>query len=404
MHINDKKVIVPLQSTNMRKNLNILSPDYKYIFNLINHNTLGSFASSNFMPDWDYIARITEKQGVSGLIFTAIKNNCVEKLTPPALLKRLSDAYYFTIAANSKKIKELSGISQLLNSLNIPMIVLKGLYLGPVFYNNIGLRPAGDIDILIKEKHIEEVKNILYNSGYRSNYTKQNRFVNELDMHHHLPAFFKKNITIEIHYKLCNDSVYYKTSMNDIWDRSIAVNLFNIKCLSLCNEDLIIYQCFHLSKHFNAGSFRINHFYDISLIFKNLKNHINWDLLQYLYESIDKKKDYSNILGICQKYFSIKFPPVCNEIFNIQIEKSFENRFIRFIQGKKIKALNIKILPKEIKSIKKNRHKILFVLSLVFPDTKFMQYKYGIESEWLIYLFYPIRIIEAIFKITYSLF
>jgi len=404
VHINDKKAIISSSATNMRKNLNILSSDFKFIFDLISHNTLIRPEYSNFMPNWDYINRVAEKQGVSGLIFTSIIKNHIDNFIPSALLKHLSTAYYHTITTNSKKIKELLRISLSLHSLNIPMVVLKGLYLGPVIYNNIGLRPASDIDILIEEKNIESVKKILNNFGYKSHYIKNNRFVNELELHHHLPPFFRKNITIEVHYRLCNYSDYYKSCMKDIWSRSIPVNISGIKCFSLCHEDLILYQCYHLIKHFNAGSFRINHFYDIALLFKKLSDSIKWQLLKHLYKSFGQKKDYSNILGICEKYFNVKFPDICKKIFTIHLEKSFERRFISFIQGKKIKALNIKILPNGYKSIKKFRHKYLFILSLVFPDTKFMHHKYGIESAWLIYLFYPLRLFKALYKIAYSLF
>jgi hypothetical protein len=82
---------------------------------------------------------------------------------------------------------------------DIDVLVLKGAALAHLVYDNPGLRPMRDVDILVGPEHLDKTAEVLANLGYRA--TDHNALLPD---HHHLPNMAREldglNVSVEIHH------------------------------------------------------------------------------------------------------------------------------------------------------------------------------------------------------------
>ena len=94
----------------------------------------------------------------------------------------------YTIARNIIIYDELDKILSAFNSSRIKTILLAGAALGTTVYDNIGQRPMGDIDLLIKPEDKQSMEESLENLGYsletsRSDETHYSKTIDSMTFH-----------------------------------------------------------------------------------------------------------------------------------------------------------------------------------------------------------------------------
>lgn len=200
---------------------------------------------------------------------------------------------------------KLKIIDQLLTKEGIPYISFKGPILSMLSYGDIVSRRYLDLDILVNQKDLEIVYNILENNGYKSDikveYTKDERF---LDISKDILFFNKKeNINIEVHWKLFEKRFFFQNfSLNELsWNNLSQVKINNFTIPTFNKEYLIFYLIIHGSKHFWE---RIEWLYNIFVILKNEDNINLKNVIAYA-ESMQAKtmvKVFFNLLEISFNY------------------------------------------------------------------------------------------------------
>ncbi len=114
----------------------------------------------------------------------------------------LQGSYYKTAARNAVLFSELERILEAFEEAGIPVIVLKGAAfllehqddMAQTLYPDPGLRPMGDLDLLVKHDDAPKVVNLLMVQQYKPLYVTS----------HHV-GFAKpnnKNVVIELHYEI----------------------------------------------------------------------------------------------------------------------------------------------------------------------------------------------------------
>ncbi len=116
--------------------------------------------------DWDYFLHLTRENRVSPILYFYQKNE--RERFSKNCLQQLENDYFDTLAYNTFLWKKLKPILKSLEKKKIPVILLKGIALGVTIYPSVGIRPMGDIDILIKDKDILEVNEIFKSFGYKA--------------------------------------------------------------------------------------------------------------------------------------------------------------------------------------------------------------------------------------------
>src|SRR5215213_6110185 len=85
---------------------------------------------------------------------------------PVTTKKALCGAYLATTARNRELLRDLSHVLDRFHAESIDTIVMKGIHLATAVYEHIGLRPMGDIDLLVRKTDLERARQIMLNIGY----------------------------------------------------------------------------------------------------------------------------------------------------------------------------------------------------------------------------------------------
>jgi hypothetical protein len=106
------------------------------------------------------------QEGVAPLLYWHFHRGRWPEAIPTPVREALTRAYYNTLAQNTLLLLELAKVLDLFAQADIPVMVLKGGALADGYYDDIGLRPMGDLDVLIPQAKLEAAFEIVRGLGY----------------------------------------------------------------------------------------------------------------------------------------------------------------------------------------------------------------------------------------------
>jgi hypothetical protein len=116
---------------------------------------------------WDRILETGRNEGVTCLLYEHLKADDFAARVPANILEELKSDYYHTCQRNLGIYEHSREIFRLLKERGIRFIALKGVYLASAVYQNIGLRPMTDIDIMIVKDDFWKAKEALASLDYQ---------------------------------------------------------------------------------------------------------------------------------------------------------------------------------------------------------------------------------------------
>jgi hypothetical protein len=82
-------------------------------------------------------------------------------------LPRMKGIHRRTWYLNRKRLAELAQLVEAFRTEGLPVLVLKGAALAPAYYHDVGLRPMGDVDVLVPRTAWEAALRLLQDRGWR---------------------------------------------------------------------------------------------------------------------------------------------------------------------------------------------------------------------------------------------
>ncbi len=160
--------------------------------------------------DWTKIKTVADEEGVIGILYKNLKDAGVPQLVPTSF----KDYYLSITARNIINVNALERLEDALKSTQIEVMTLKGASLLNSIYLDIGLRPMGDLDLMIRPEKQERFVNLLHNLGYKEDPL--------------LPYIFKKDkVVIDLHThalntdRISNRAWLFPSGMEPVWANSI---------------------------------------------------------------------------------------------------------------------------------------------------------------------------------------
>lgn len=236
----------------------------------------------------------------------------------------------YTQESLEQKILNFKYVCRILNG--IDFIVLKGLPLNYQVLPHIWNRRSSDIDILVKESHMDELAHILlendfeYTGGIYTTYLNDTHI--RYDDNHHMHSFEKRmgeqKIEIEPHRhpfakkRIDYGSDNYTFDMNTMFRESITLNLFDdnpVRVLDLDRQfvQLIMHFTTHIFAEIRAFIFRLR---DFEYPFKTLHSCALFYLANEDKLSLDKILNISHEWGVAHDViYALR---VMNEVYSIE--------------------------------------------------------------------------------------
>ena len=384
----------------------VLSPEEHFLILLMEFDlTLAKreelIASIKNTNNWQKIGKVAISNGLAPLFYKNIQALNLKEFIPAELFQKFKNQYIQTLFKNTQRIKAFEVIIAALNKKNIDFIPLKGIYLAPSLYRDLGLRPMCDIDFMVRTTDLEDCKSLLEDFGWKNTIIYKSEQIKNLN-HSHTPyVFIKDGMMIELHQKLYESGTSFNVPVNDLWARAVKQPYLNGVSYQLNFNDLLLHQILHLYKHFILGQLCLKSFVDIASLIKHKGREIEIVALNKLIEKYQCKEEVLSIQGVLKQYFSTGMlfhendtqDKLDADLIFFSILNGDQETVTNYINDKKIKFVSEESGLKKIHGLK---HKINYIISNVFPDKAFMYKRYKINNQFQLLYFYPYRVLSLL--------
>lgn len=249
--------------------------------------------------DWQNFVKLERHHRVYPLLYFKLK-------TTPNIPNQIFQITSQDYKQNIFQMLQLSGEMEHINSLclqnKVPVLFLKGPFLGLELYGDISLRTSSDLDILIPMDNLREMETILSEEGYiKDDYIKT--VLNDWKWRHHHVTFFhpEKKVKLEVHWRL-NPGPGKEPTFTELWENRNSCQITDSKIHILGKEDLFIFLITHGARH---GWSRLRWLVDVQ---KLILQDLNWEKVKQTV----KKYGYSKITGqamiLLEEMFESKIP------------------------------------------------------------------------------------------------
>ena len=249
--------------------------------------------------DWNGVLELAHSNKLSAVLYDVVK---VQNSVPEDVRKKWDMERFETFVKQKKHFHALMDLLKEMTSEGIEYALFKGLAIAEA-YPNPDYRSSTDSDILVDEKDRPLVSSIIEKRGYIivPEKCKDKVFV-----------YFNENTghIIELHTSIFED---YEGKKIDVLKKAEIENPQKYICLSLADEEFttfginehLIYQFFHLIKHFILEGAGIRFFTDIVCFIKKNKDKIDSDYFWEWMEKCEYTEFCENFFAICVEYFGM---------------------------------------------------------------------------------------------------
>ncbi len=312
---------------------------------------------------------------------------------------------------NKTTFKKLSELLEEFNKVGIKVILLKGSHLAPLVYQDIGLRPMADIDLMVKKEDLIQAEKIMSELGYLFKGNKSQEWIRE-NKHHINYIYTEKDIMVEIHWHIASKDHPLRIRILDTgiierwWKRAQAIDFLGSKALILCPEDLLCHLCLHFFKHRSmSGSFNskgaFKQLYDIFQTLKHYRDEINWGRLKSEAEQYRVDHLIYMTLFIVMEIFGDHDNILHNAVSGLPSE-ILDNDIVRLIHKRILIEDDLAVVPGPIiqSLVAHTFHdKVKSFLRHIFPHLDFISKRYSVPlSSKKLYFYYFIRPLNLLFK------
>jgi len=195
------------------------------------------------VADWDDLVAKAESNALSNLLYTHLQTCEISipdqnRITFRALTARHQ-------RNNRERTHALEEILDAFAEHGINAILLKGMALIHVLYNEQCQRPMGDIDILVEQDKALLAQECLRGIGYDAGDRKQGYLYD----HHHLPVATKKwnglGIQVEIHHNALSGDARGSIAYDEVFGNCLEIDVNGRKAYTLGPMDMLNHLCHH---------------------------------------------------------------------------------------------------------------------------------------------------------------
>lgn len=255
--------------------------------------------------DWDRLWRLGHLHEVLPLLVTTITAlggpaGMPERWSADAQRRRSA-----TLLQNRSLLGELMTTLDAMAAAGVEVIPVKGLVLTEMLYGNLALRPAGDIDVLVRPEDLPAARDALRGLGY----AQAARPAYE-ERHHpfHDAPYFRpgpfRDTALELHHGLAAPR-QFRMDAASLWERSVSAELFGRPLRILGPEDTLL----HLAVHRARAPLRLRWIVDIAELMRRANADLDIGFLLAQARAIGARTTLSMTLELSDRLLDAPVPP-----------------------------------------------------------------------------------------------
>ena len=165
---------------------------------------------------------------------------------PAAIAAELAEAYRGNVGRGLLLRLDINRILAALVDSAIPAMVIKGVAVEDELYPHAGMRPAGDIDLLVSRPQLPHAEQVLKSLGFLAAGDEERREAYRLH-HQHLAPYWhpQTKSTVELHWHVVRPDGPHRVDVSGLWDRARRASMSGTPYLKLSPEDQLLHLCLH---------------------------------------------------------------------------------------------------------------------------------------------------------------
>lgn len=271
--------------------------------------------------DWGCFYRITEWHRLIPQVYRGLVEH--KQAIPEQTFLRLREASMTCQRRSLQQSGWVVKLAILFDKQQIRFIVLKGVVLSQLLYDDSGRREAKDLDILIDQADLAIVEQLLVEEcgfirtnpsidassdeiSYLNRYKKDRVYVNSND-----------HTMIELHWRFVNEKPILPLSFSEI-HRQSSIVLFHHQAIPMLGDNhLWLYQSLHGTY---SGWYRFHWLTDIAEML--VQNPVDWDILLELAEKHHCKRCLVEAVELAGQVYQLPIP----DAIHVQLQSSWRQQ------------------------------------------------------------------------------
>jgi hypothetical protein len=309
---------------------------------------------------WQSLILLAEMEGVAGFLYLHLKDSALFNLPQP-MIEELHRIYSKTYDSTLETIKEMKALSNQLAQVRIPVVALQGLSLIEL-YKDYGLRPLGDVDLMVQSHHKGQLDKLLQEFGYSATVStypdRLHRNGLWIDIHTHV-------LNLE---RIQSRCYLFPENINRMWQRATPFFDHPEGLLTLNPVDNFIALSAHALKHSYS---RLIWLADLHEILQKLAQQPDaWKEIVQRARFWRQEKVVLYALVLLEKIFGMKLSDEIKNELGIHHLNVLERYFLRLRVRGFCSGLLCHVLW--LCNIKGTGEKVKFIKETVFPQNEIM--------------------------------
>lgn len=205
--------------------------------------------ASDLHPDWSHLLALARRHRLGVLLANWLLGLDTVAIPRPvrARLTRIQNG------AKRRALglaRELLGILERLEEAGIDVTPIKGPALASRLYEDISLRPFGDLDLLVRPADRERACEILLEAGFEPELALEGHRKRRYDasQHHYQFRHHRHRYLVELHFRL-DATGRLPLDANLVWEERVEIPLGGRLLRVLSADDLLVYLTHHGARH-----------------------------------------------------------------------------------------------------------------------------------------------------------
>lgn len=266
----------------------------------------------NSNPGWTLVLKNAQRLGGLPLLHKHLSTPQWRNTVPAHVHQTLKEAYQKSAFKSLIIQGQIKQIANQAAANEIPIIFLKGAALAGSLYQDIALRPMGDIDFLCREQDVPKVDGMLQDLGYSQNFDRLRSSIHKLisneDDKHLTPYMRKNGVPLEVHKRLFGRNFCEQMNMKPVWIEALQTENVSNGLQRLNHEWMLLHLCMHLHQHLKNGNFTLYWLSDIVAYVSRYSNQLDWENLWRLAGGFAAQEKIRDVLTLINTHCGITVP------------------------------------------------------------------------------------------------
>lgn len=337
---------------------------------------------------WEEVLKAARDGDVGPLVHHHLQTLNGEIELPDGFRSRLRLDYMETTARNIVFQGELVKLLKVLGEAGIDVIALKGMALVNGVYPKVGLRPMGDLDLLIHREDLERIEALAEPLGYGPDEAEDLQEGYSREFRSEITLIRRGNapIRIELHWQLLNFGDERET-LKGVWESATTQLFDGVEAKVLGPEHLVIYLAEHLAYHHNLDG--LLRYCDVAEVLRHYRDEIDWPRLTALARRGRSLLAVTAVLRRAAETLDAPIPPEAMAELEAARPSGFDRLFYRLATNENL-ATTARALM-DFAAIQGVGRRTRFVMGKFFPSRECLMRRWPVRNPALIYAYYPLR-------------